>query len=306
MKTSLVFDIKDPNFIVYDGKRYFSSCSDADFYGMDLSRGLCAVIVADGKIIAKGFSGDEEFSFTQPDAEDFLNYAVGAGSQSTGKVVYDDFKIADENYYAKNYKGGNMYEKHNDFNHDETEKFVCTKQKEEETEHEACRDEIGLRGGAGGTAQKFCKSGRGKEYDKESVCVNSACRYVATTDENDNLTDECFTEEYFFDKIVLTRPRFYGAEKMLPESRFYVMDGEDGSSKNEGESGKNVKAVPENNKIYYFGAIYLHGDIAYYAYLVPAKRKNPPKGFSDGLFLPSSFFNDEDGFYCLFQKPRGR
>lgn len=247
------------NFYFFDGRRYFKILSDGEFFaGADLSLGGAVAVVKDGKVLGFSNAGTVELK-----KEGFLefekSFCIVEEEKSTFENrEYDDFKIAEENYFEKERING-------------TETF-CNEKTESKSDEE-------LKNGEDET-KILCDETNGGDGEKSGYKPENATFGFF---EGGFLFQKSSEKEriyYAFKRIVAGKERFFGLENILPDSEFYVM----------GE-----------NAAYYFGAIRDGGYPRFFAYAVTAKKNAPPKGFENGYFIPKSFFDDEEGFYCLFK-----
>lgn len=247
------------DFYFCDGRKYFKILNDGEFFqGADLSLGGAAAAVKDGKVL--GFSSVGNVRLKK---EEFLEFEKSFFSVEEEKSTfenceYDDFKIAEENYFEKERINGTET-----FCDEKTESKGDEKLKNGENETKVLCNETD-----GGDGKK---SGY-KPENEPFGCFESGFLFQKSS-ERERIY-------YSFKRIVAGKERFYGLENTLPDSEFYIM----------GE-----------NAAYYFGAIGEENYPRFFAYAVNAKKNVPPKGFENGYYIPKSFFDDKEGFYCLFK-----
>ncbi len=187
----------------------------------------------------------------------------GISESIKSRLIYDDEALAEENYY----QAVNEYETEIIDDENAEKQFV----------------EIGK-----DKSQKTCAY-----TDEANACdckksVNKPENATYCGERSDLLSEKdevvLFGEEYEFRKIVAKRERTNDLYLAIPNSEFYVMDGQ---------------------KPYYLGAVKIGKTIGYFVYAVAAKRGFPPKGFENGYYVPRDLFCTSSGYYCLFQKAEG-
>lgn len=247
------------DFYFCDGRKYFKILNDGEFFqDADLSLGGAAAAVKDGKVL--GFSRDGNVRLKK---EEFLEFEKSFFSVEEEKspfenCEYDDFKIAEENYFEKEWING-------------AETF-----RDEKTESKG--DEK-LKNGKNET-KVFCNETNGGDGEKSGYKPENATFGLFEGGFLFQKSNERERIYYSFKRIVAGKERFYILENILPDSEFYIMD---------------------EPAAYYFGAIREENYPRFFVYAVNADKNAPPKGFENGYFIPKSFFDDKEGFYCLFK-----
>ncbi len=253
------------------------------------------VAAANGVFIELCSSGGKVFADLQGDISVvafFHGNAVGGGNVSGKKItvedlkrfekdikeeqkkderkedpLYDDFKIAEENYYLKGIDN-------------ETDSDVDVKKQYFQTgKNQGIEDAF-----SNDEANPVVSEKSGYKPENDDYPIENQYKIAGEYSvESDKILQKgiSFDEYYQFRKITANKDRFYGFDKVIQNSEFYKM----------GEK-----------KFYYFGAVYENDKATYFVYAVPSKRGNPPKGFENGFFIPESFFDTDIGYYCLFQK----
>ncbi len=116
---SIIEKLPPCRYVLFAGKNYYAVSDGIFLSGVDLSYGFCLAAVFNGRILAKARYGSEEFS-----EEGFIEFEKNCEKKeaydklSENEVLYDDFKVAEENYYEK--AGGIDEKKFN--NYDDLEK----------------------------------------------------------------------------------------------------------------------------------------------------------------------------------------
>ncbi len=244
----------DAQIFLYDGKNYHLVKDGQILEGADFSSRACCAFLLNGKIVATAYYGGLKI-----DEEGFLNFEkiVKKGFKNEkgefSQDIYDDEKIAEENYYEKD----GLDEKQT-VCHDEIEKYDHLKKEDAFKAFNAFENE--------------------KDLSFEERLPNDRAS------ENDSFTEQDYKKElYEFYKIVSGRERVGDLENMISGSVFYKMGEE---------------------KFYLFGLIKNEGMPVYFCYAVPSNNGNPPKGFEKGYFVPKSYFDRQNGYYCLFQRAK--
>lgn len=246
---------------------YVRLCPSGGKVFADMQGDFSVVAYLYGKAVGGGNVSGKKIT-----AEDFKRFeAYSKAKQKNDEFqedsVYDDFKIAEENYYEKEC----LNETDSDV---DAQKQYCQAGKNQGVEDAFSDDETNAV-----VSEKSC-------YKPENggCCAEKQCECADEYSvESDKVLQKgiSFDEYYQFKKITANKDRFYGFDKVIQKCEFYKMG---------------------DKKFYYFGAVYENDVAKYFVYAVPAKRGNPPKGFESGFFIPESFFNADEGYYCLFQK----
>lgn len=115
---SIIEKLPPCRFLLFDGKNYCVISDGIFLSGVDLSYGFCVAAVINGGILAKARYG---YEFSE---EGFIEFEKNCEKKeaydklSENEVFYDDFKVAEENYYEKE-RGINEKQS---VNHDDFEK----------------------------------------------------------------------------------------------------------------------------------------------------------------------------------------
>lgn len=251
--------LRTADFYFYDGRRYFKIRNDGEFFqDADLSLGGAVAVVKDGKVFGCSNAGNVEFK-----KEEFLEFEKSFSTVEEEKTAfenckYDDFKIAEENYFEKERING-------------AETF-CNEKTESKSDEE-------LKNGEDET-KVLCNEADDGDGEKSGYKPETATFSFLEGGFLFQKSNERERIYYSFKRIVAGKERFLTLENILPDSEFYVM---------------------EKNAAYYFGTIREGGYPRFFVYAVNAKKNAPPKGFENGYFVPKSFFDDREGFYCLFK-----
>lgn len=245
----------DAKIFLYDGKTYYLAGDGEILDGADFSLKACCVCVSKRKIVATASYGGLEI-----DEEGFLSFeknienGVKNEKGEYAQDIYDDEKIAEENYYEK----GGLDE----------EQIVFNAEAEKNYRYEK---EDGIKAGNASENEEDLSF---KEHSADAFNAESGYPFTER---------DCKKELYEFYKIVAGKTRARDLENMIQGSVFYKMGGE---------------------KFYLFGLIENLSFPVYFCYAVPSKKGNPPKGFEKGYFVPKSYFDCQNGYYCLFQRAK--
>lgn len=246
---------------------YIELCSSGGKVFADLQGDVSVVAFFYGNAVGGGNVSGRKI--TAEDLKRFETYskAKQKNDEFQKDSVYDDFKIAEENYYEKEC----LNETDSDV---DVKKQYFQAGKNQGIEDALSNDEanpvISEKSVYKPENDRYCAESSGEKECAKDVERSKILRHGL-----------CFDEYYQFKKITANKDRFYGFDKVILNSEFYKM----------GEK-----------KFYYFGAVYENDKATYFVYAVPSKRGNPPKGFENGFFIPESFFITDCGYYCLFQK----
>lgn len=258
---------KNADYIAVLNGVYTELCSFSGKIYADLQGDICIAAFLDGKAVGCGNTSGKKI--TAEDLRRFEAYSKTKQKKDEFKedFIYDDFKIAEENYYKK--------ECLDEINSDvDTQKQYFQAGKNQGIKDALSNDETNSV-----VSEKSGYKPENGNYYTQKQC-ETADEYSV---ESDKVLQRAisFDEYYQFRKITANKKRFYGFDKVIQKCEFYKMG---------------------DKKFYYFGAVYEDDSVKYFVYAVPSKRGNPPKGFENGFFIPESFFNLQTGFYCLFQK----
>lgn len=258
---------KNVDYLAAKNGDYVELCPSGGKIYDDLQGDISVAALLDGKAVGGGNASGKKI--TTEDCKRFEAYSKTKQKKDEFKEdsLYDDFKIAEENYYQK--------ECLDEINSDvDAQKQYFQTGKNQGIEDAFSNDET----------NSIISEKSGYKPENGDYCVENKCK---TADEYSVEGDKVlqrgisFDEYYQFRKITANKDRFYGFDKIIQKCEFYKMG---------------------DKKFYYFGAVYENDSVKYFVYAVPSKRGNPPKGFENGFFIPESFFNLQTGYYCLFQK----
>lgn len=118
---SIIEKLPPCRFLLFDGKNYYVIRDGIFLSGVDISYGFCVAAVINGGILAKA---RYSYEFSE---EGFIEFEKNCEKKeaydklSENEVFYDDFKVAEENYYEKE-RGINERQS---FNNDDFEKEHC-------------------------------------------------------------------------------------------------------------------------------------------------------------------------------------
>lgn len=259
--------LKNADYVAAANGVYIELCASGGKVFADLQGDVSVVAYFYGKAVGGGNVSGKKI--TAEDLKRFETYskAKQKNDEFQKDSVYDDFKIAEENYYGK--------ECLNETDSDAD----AEKQYFQAGKNQGIEDAFGNNEANPVVSEKSGYKPENGGYCPEKQC-ESADKYSV---ESDKVLQKgiSFDEYYQFKKITANKDRFFGFDKVILNSEFYKMG---------------------DKKFYYFGAVYENDKATYFVYAVPAKRGNPPKGFENGFFIPESFFNTDIGYYCLFQK----
>lgn len=184
---------------------------------------------------------------------------------------YDDEAIADENYFLKeNFNDGNVFS--HDFNTritQEKEKTLTERDSREPLHKQTSCDKTNEQKSTN-TQTDNCNP-LGNET-AESACLfkNDAPQFYRTVKDK-------------IDDLFLKNPPIDSLSQLIPDSKW-------------------IKFVYKNSGFYIVGIIYKNNLPKYIAYGVPGEKDIKPKGFKQyTLFIPESFFNLNQGYWCIFQ-----
>lgn len=179
--------------VLFDGKNYYR-VSDGDvIYNARLLSGVSCAVIYNGKILAKasygGITIDEKgMLLYEKNYENGFKNENGEFSQN----IYDDEKIAEENYYEK----GGLNEKQTVYDV-KTEKSYCGQKENRNETFKTFKDETDL------SDEKHCLS----------HCADGGC---------DAFTEQDYQKEIFeFKRIVAGKERARDLENMIQGSVFY-------------------------------------------------------------------------------------
>lgn len=183
---------------------------------------------------------------------------------------YDDEAIADENYFLKeNFNDGNiLLPDYNIRNTQEKEKNLTENSNEPLHKQTSCDKANEQK--ATNTQTNNCNP-LGNET-AESACPfkNDLPRFYRTVKDK-------------IDDLFLKNPPISSLSQLIPDSKW-------------------VKSTYKNSGFYIVGIIYATDLPKYIVYGVPGEKNVKPKGFQQyTLFIPESFFNLNNGYWCVFQ-----
>lgn len=190
---------KDYNFYFFDGKNYYPITSGGEFFlNVNVSSGASVGALNNGEIV--GFGSVGKIEFYKEGFCDFEKTVQTKGEKASQNVIYDDFKIAEENYYEKEGLDG----KQNSCDEEATNKSAKKREDGEETlsvyndEKNDCNGE---------------KSG----YKPENGNKNRIFR--------DKIYDEGVGKErfYAFKRLTAGHPKSRDFDNLIPDSQFYFM-----------------------------------------------------------------------------------
>lgn len=252
-------------FLLFDGENYYVLNEENYFYNVSLKQGFSVCCVDGGQIVGKALFNTD--NFYEQGFLDFFRRCNGGVS-----TVYDDDKIAEDNYFLKE----GFYEKQS-YHHDDIKRSNCQKQNKKSGGPQTFYDAPNLY-----DKQKF-------DIEKCADCANERGNFTPSqekkwgykpenesfsTDDNQKLLSK---DKYSqFKKITCDKQQVDIFKDIFINSKFYFFD---------------------QKKPFYLGAIFLGDAPSVFIYAFPSKNCT----LKGGYFVPKSYFDDTDGFYCLFQ-----
>ena len=260
--------------VVYDGEGFYWTALLQEFTvdGKFTEELSVALYRGDDILCAAGkCKGVFKRSFAEVVGEDegYGNRACPAGAEAV--TPYDDEQIAEENYYEGYYqnrciKEEALSEEDNPFEDACLKKIRPKAFQKEEKPRPSYQDAP-------------CLYPAEKSFDKVfgyGPCAGGDLPVSYKASQGEKRADRVSIYA-----LMSSGERFFGLEKTIAFSRFYK--------------------ISVKERFYLFGIVETDG-APLFLYAVPARLGERIKGFEKGFFIPGSFFDREEGFYCLVQR----
>ena len=203
LNISLIEKLPPCKFIIFDGKNYYFVHDGIILSGTNLINGFCMAAVSNGEITAEARYGYAEFS-----KEGFIGFEKNYEKKEAydklaeNEVFYDDFKVAEENYYEKE----RAINERQPVNYDDLEKEDCKKRQGEGYKAQIESDEADACNGE----KSVYKPENGGFFTVESDTILQKGKFKKG-------------RRFDFGRLIKDNPRAYCLDAVIPNTEFYKM-----------------------------------------------------------------------------------